>query len=85
MTVFTDPDADAEPDADAIRDAHGDAAPAWDRLLEVVAGAAATWRYRRDGGRLARVMRGSHTVAWVSVEERRIRMSLKVAMKKKSP
>lgn len=82
MTVFTDPD--AEPDADAIRDALGDAAPAWDRLLEVVAGAAATWRYRRDGG-LARVMRGSHTVAWVSVEERRIRMSLKVAMKKKSP
>lgn len=76
MTVFTDPE--TEPDAGAIHDALGEAAPAWDRLLEVVddLGAIASWRYYRDGGWLVRVMRGSQIIAWVSVEKDLIRMSV---------
>src|SRR3546814_4041873 len=76
MTVFTDPG--TEPNTAAIHGALGEAAPAWDRLLEVVAdvGATVTWRYYRDGGWLARVMRRSQVIAWVSVEKDHVRKSV---------
>ncbi|HEY3407523.1 MAG TPA: DUF3788 family protein, partial [Propionicimonas sp.] len=58
-----------EPTTQRIHAALGTAAPAWDLLVALVeeSGMAIAWRYYRDGGWLAKVTRGSTTVAWVNV------------------
>lgn len=66
-TAFRDPA--IAPTTERIHAALGAAAEAWDLLVELVgeSGMAIAWRYYRDGGWLAKVTRGSRTVAWVNV------------------
>lgn len=66
-TAFRDPA--IEPTTERIHAALGTAAEAWDLLVALVeeSGMAIAWRYYRDGGWLAKVTRGSKTVAWVNV------------------
>jgi len=66
-TAFRDPA--IEPTTERIHAALGAAGQTWDLLLALVeqSGLDLTWRYYRDGGWLARLTKGSRTVAWVNV------------------
>ena len=66
-TAFRDPA--TEPTTTRIHAALGAAGDVWDQLVGLLeeSGLAMGWRYYRDGGWLARVTRGSKTVAWVNV------------------
>jgi hypothetical protein len=65
--TFRDPA--VEPTTERIQAVLGAAVEAWDRLLRLVddSGLVLDWRFYRDGGWLAKVTKGTKTVAWVNV------------------
>ena len=67
--VFGDPA--VQPTDVLISDALGECLQAWTGFGDALtaAGVAVGWRYYRDGGWLAKAVRGSKTVAWMSVDK----------------
>ena len=69
MNVFSDPA--VQPTDELIGDALGASVQAWTGFGDALTAAGVTvgWRYYRDGGWLAKAVRGSKTVAWMSVDK----------------
>lgn len=71
------PDQSQPPTPELITEALGEADIAWKEALDAFAdaGVDVAWRYYRDGGWLAKATRGKATMAWMSVEPGRARIT----------
>lgn len=65
------------PDAASIEAALGENRAVWHELLSVcaAAGVQVQWRYYRDGGWLAKVTKGTKTIAWIAVDDGFVRVT----------